>query len=562
MGTRPTRASGFLSRFFTTPRGPFNLAVFRILFFLSAALFVPALSTVRRYSQLPKALEFAPPPWQFLTPHLPLSPTTVTIAYVALVAAGICAVVGYRARLACWTFAVAGSYYLGVPELFGKVEHYQHLIWIPAILGCSRCADALALDSARDAVRRARRGDSSPPHASLAYALPLRFIWLSMGLAYLWPGVHKLWDVGLAWTSPSHLRLIMYSMWYENGPPAIRYDHSAILLRATGVATILFECSFIALVLFRWGRVVALVTGTAFHILTRLALRISWSVFSLLAAYPSLIDWERLSARVFAATGRGQLSVEIDPACPRCREAVAVLRALALPGAVRFRELPDGEAWALLLPATGARALAGESRISGLLAFRRVAWRVPVLWPALPLLYLPPLQPMCRRLWRDFLNRTARSYTGAREISRSRTARLWPTLIGGGAIVLAMLGAGPLNLEEGWPIASYPSFAGVYRLTEDIIVFREDPRGALGGETTLERALPWMGGDRAAGLEQSLFALRPGPDQRRRLSALVRVADIPRPPRATIDVLGATVSDVPGHRGEILRQKLLLRSGT
>lgn len=61
----------------------------------------------------------------------------------------LAAMVGFRARTAAGIWAVLAVWTLGIPNLYGKVDHYHHLVWFAVLLASSPCADALSLDRAR-----------------------------------------------------------------------------------------------------------------------------------------------------------------------------------------------------------------------------------------------------------------------------------------------------------------------------------------------------------------------------------------------------------------------------
>jgi len=149
---------------------------------------------------------------------------------------------GWR-RFLAWTLAI--------PQLYGKLNHDHHVLWFAALLAVSPCADVLAVDAIPAARRRADGGGVRPPGPSRAYALPIRIIWVLLGLIYLFPGFWKVWSTGFTWISSENLRQHMFLKWHEfdDWTPMLRIDEMPLLLLLGALGTVVFELSFLALVL-------------------------------------------------------------------------------------------------------------------------------------------------------------------------------------------------------------------------------------------------------------------------------------------------------------------------
>src|SRR3989442_9968884 len=95
-------------------------------------------------------------------------------------------------------------------------------------------------------------GFTEPPVSSIAYALPLRFVWLLMGVIYFSAGFWKIWTGGYQWAWSDNPRNIMYNKWMElsGWVPVFRVDHYPMLYKVSGVCTLVFELSFILLIFF------------------------------------------------------------------------------------------------------------------------------------------------------------------------------------------------------------------------------------------------------------------------------------------------------------------------
>jgi hypothetical protein len=123
--------------------------------------------------------------------------------------------IGFWSRTSALLTAFFGFYVLGIAQIFGKVNHYHHIIWFSALLAASPCGAMLSCDAIFFAWKRADRGITRPPGASLAYAVPLRFVQLLLGLIYFFPGFWKVWWGGLDWVLSENLKFQMYLKWME-----------------------------------------------------------------------------------------------------------------------------------------------------------------------------------------------------------------------------------------------------------------------------------------------------------------------------------------------------------
>ena len=91
------------------------------------------------------------------------------------------------------------------------------------------------------------------------------------------------------------------------------------------------------------------------------------------------------------------LHVIYDGQCGFCIRSLRVCRALDWRGRLRFHDSHDRAAIATRFPQLGAAdfenamfAVDEQGRACrGFFAFRRIAWETPLLWLALPLMYMP-----------------------------------------------------------------------------------------------------------------------------------------------------------------------------
>lgn len=287
-----------LGRFFTEPDAAINLAVFRFAVFLVAFLMVdPVL--VRTFAELPSELRVMPGIGGVVMACLPFDPDTAVAAARALQVICVCGMLGLCSRSAALAAAILGFYVFGIPQCYGKVNHYHHVIWFLVLLSVSRCGDALSVD----ALLRRRTGVPFlnrliGPAPSTEYGFPLRVAWLLFGVVYFFPGFWKLWACGVEWGFAENLSLHMYHKWASLGDwrPVFRIDQHPWMVTLSGIGTLIFELGFWLAVFSRRTRAVVAVSGLAFHNMTNLFMGIAF--WNLQALYVAFVPWDRLFHRV------------------------------------------------------------------------------------------------------------------------------------------------------------------------------------------------------------------------------------------------------------------------
>ena len=171
-----------------------------------------------------------------------------------------------------------------------------HPLWFAAILAVSRCSDALSMDAL---VRRFRNG-AAPVRRSSSYALPLRFMWLLLGIIYFFPGFWKIWDNGVDWFTSNQIVHLMHSLWHRNlelSPiPGFRLDYYPALAGLSALATVVFELGFLLLLFSPRTRVLAAALALLFHRALAYFIRIGFPFLQ--AVLPILIDWDKLFRKI------------------------------------------------------------------------------------------------------------------------------------------------------------------------------------------------------------------------------------------------------------------------
>jgi predicted DCC family thiol-disulfide oxidoreductase YuxK len=105
---------------------------------------------------------------------------------------------------------------------------------------------------------------------------------------------------------------------------------------------------------------------------------------------------------------RGRALLLYDGECALCRKGVAQLRRLDWLGVLRYADARDRSLLPATVPPLNPDRLLEEMHLltdtgghiyHGFGAFRWLAWRLPLLWPLAPFLYLPGVPSLGQRLY-------------------------------------------------------------------------------------------------------------------------------------------------------------------
>lgn len=460
-----------LNNFLSEAASPLDLAFFRIVFFGFLFSFADT-STLLWFSRMPHELLFAPTGLGWLLPHVPINEPVARAAGFLFHTACLCAMLGLFTRVSALLTAIFGLYVLGLPNFFGAVSHYHHLIWFSLILTVSPCADVLSCDAIRAAFKRADQGIIEAPGPSVTYALPLRWIWLLLGLVYFFPGFWKVWDGGIDWVRSDNLKWLMYNSLQkcEGWLPFFRIDLHPRLLKFSALWTILFEVSFLFLILFRRWRVLAAFGGLVFHNMTNAFMRILF--IELQVMYIGFVPWQELLGRLGRRFFPEDMHVLYDGNCKLCKRTVAGFKVLDLFDRITYINALDSEQVAahsldwLDTQETlkNMHTVKGALVWKGFYAYRALCARMPLFWPALPFLYLWPVPWFGKKVYRKVAD--------ARTCGLSRKPETAPIMYGvphsakmrlltvtGVALFVINFAMGAMKCTNSWPFACYPTFS-------------------------------------------------------------------------------------------------------
>src|SRR5690242_17769699 len=469
---RRRRVAQILKEFFKATAHPLNLAIFRMVVFWAIFREVQ-LPEIASFTRMPAGLQFAPWGMGALLPHLPIHARLAAGAAKLLLVSSAAGFAGIFSRASALASALLGFYVFGIPQFYGKVDHNHHLLWFAIILAASPCGDFFALDAVVGAWKRAGRGITDPLPVSRVYALPLRFVMLLIGVIYFFPGFWKLWQSGFDWFLTDNLRqqLYLFWTWSFNGLwlPALRIDQHAGLCRIIAAATSLFELSFIFLMFHRTLRAVAALEGLIFHASTNLFMRISF--LSLRVCYVALFDWAAIFAYIGRALYREEVFFVYDGTCSSSRRLVGCVRVCDVFRRVTYISSngADKEALSMLLwrlpeggqglPAQKTFAVAHNECLTGSSAYRALAWRIPILWPLIPLLLFWLPSNRVPAVYQQPAEPQVVSSDVVAHVTALRRVQLICIAVIGSALLLGSVWGGMSRRINGWPFACYPTFS-------------------------------------------------------------------------------------------------------
>ena len=320
---------------------------------------------------------------------------------------------GLATRVSTAGTAILAPYLLGLPQNFGKIQHADAiLVFAMAILAFSRCGDGWSVDSL---IRAARRPLAPPPLPSGEYTWPIRMMWLLMSLIFFAAGVAKLRHSGLSWITSNALAGYLIrsndpiarpdgAPWTNWGPWLARVPW---LAGAAGAVSLLLELSFPLALFSRTAR--RIIVPGVFAVQIGILLLMGPDFQRFLVCYLFWVPWNRMGETITrAAARRPRHALIYDGACGLCRSTVAVLQRLDLAGRVEFLDaLSDWPRIHLAYPSLAQEdclatmhVVMADGRIEkGYDAYRALSWSLPLLWPVAPLLYVPGVPVVGRKIY-------------------------------------------------------------------------------------------------------------------------------------------------------------------
>lgn len=323
-----------LSALFNVEYHPVSLAMFRIALYTYMVYFAidwvtgpQDAANIFWWSRFPKQLQFAPPGFEFFIDYIPINPVIVGIGIGIFLISCFTALIGLFSRSSALISVLTGLYVLGIPQFYGKINHYHHLLWFALLLALSPCGDVLSIDSLFLARKRAKDNDISPPKMSNRYGIPLRLSWILIGLVYLFPGYWKVATSGLEWAFSNNLQMRLYQKWFaiENFVPLLPIDRYAIIYQTSAFVTLIFEIGFIIFIFFPRIRWITLLTGQMFHFMTLFFMGIPF--INLQICYVVFFEWNTIFTKIGKWLYKEDMFIIYNGKSLASRQAVAEVRA-------------------------------------------------------------------------------------------------------------------------------------------------------------------------------------------------------------------------------------------
>lgn len=278
-----------MAAFFYRPTAPQNLALMRIVLMtlLAGHLAFQVLSHLGQVAALPHSARQGLPLVGWVIDIIPISPGIYSVMTILGIVFCVLAAMGLFTRASLIFSALILLYVLGVPNFFGKVNHTHFMVWIPAFLAFAPAGEVWSLDS----VFRRRRGVSPHTDPHFRYGIPMRLIFLQLGMIYFFSAIGKLWFSGLDWALSDNLVYLMRLEWLENfsAVPTLRLDLYPWLCRFLALGVIAFELGYVFLIITPKTRVPAALSAIAFHNITNYFLLIDFKFLQMLNAFH--LDW-------------------------------------------------------------------------------------------------------------------------------------------------------------------------------------------------------------------------------------------------------------------------------
>ena len=348
-----------------------------------------------------------------MTPGHLTEPALVLLLWAWRIALALTAI-GLFTRSASVMAAVTGFIVLGLPQNFGKINHYYGLVMLCLIvLAIARAGDAWSVDRLRLVASRARgpfRPD--PPPTGAEYRFPLA-VMQALAVLVLWSaGVAKLRSPGLVgWITTDNLYFTIIRHFYTHRPPValgLWVTQWPIVCNVMAAGALFLELASPVLLFLR-GRarmlLLAMLAGMMAGFGLLLGVLFLHFILTLLIVF---VPWRLAGAWVAARLPVRRFTVLFDGSCGICRKTVAVISALDVMERVEIRDaLGEWPALGRRFPSLtqadclqSMRVVRDDGRIyEGFEGYRALAWAIPLWWCLLPFLYLPGVPTIGRAIY-------------------------------------------------------------------------------------------------------------------------------------------------------------------
>jgi predicted DCC family thiol-disulfide oxidoreductase YuxK len=321
-------------------------------------------------------------------------------------------VIGWHTRIVIPLSALCALVLNGILREYSGFWHQNLVpIYVLAVLSWTRCSDGWSVDR----LLRIYRGQpvSDAERASPIYGWARYACWVPIALTYTAAGLSKLRTSGLLWMDPTNMRSLLYEQtlyprkgnWSISMYLAPAPDFVFSLLALAAVAGELF---FITVLFSRVARRILPAASALMHVGIIFLQNIVFLDLVLLSAvFYDFTSMKNAVARWLGSNGRMQ--VLYDGVCPVCRRTIRALRCLDLFGRLEFQNFRAidlakyNRIHALnLAPHALEKDMFVISRgraYGGFYGYRVMALALPLLWPVVPLLFLPGISFVGTRIY-------------------------------------------------------------------------------------------------------------------------------------------------------------------
>jgi predicted DCC family thiol-disulfide oxidoreductase YuxK len=413
------RVAAAWKRFWFEPATPTNLGVARCLFFLGLTLFYLP-HDFSGWGSVSSAL--FQPIWLFDRFRIPVfGEDVLRVVQVTWKAALFCSAIGFMTRPSLIVSAILGTYLLALGHNFGQTYHFDAILVLAFwILAFSRAGDAWSIDALRDG---ARHRDVAGPPPSPEYHWPVQLILVTFSLVFCAAGIAKLRASGLQWIFSDQLAILLDRVQYHISDADPVLPWSSTLARIPGAAmmlafsTIFFETFYPIALFSRRLRPLFIVGGLGLILGIRAMMGPTFENFLLINLF--WVPWDRAGRWIRTQlASRTSIYVFYDGACGVCTSTVPVLRRLDLLNQVELidvtRQWKSVSAQFPML--TRERCLADMHAVtsdgsvhSGFDAYHALARVLPLGLLARPILQVPAVQRLGRRVYRRVAAHRSRS---------------------------------------------------------------------------------------------------------------------------------------------------------
>ena len=333
--------------------------------------------------------------------HLPRTPDELWLPlWGTLLVLALLAFAGLFTRLALWLLAFGYAWWVLMFMAHATVGHGRLPLVISLFaLAIAPSGRALSLDAVIARARGARAGEPLPAPEAERDALAgwaVRFIGIALVLIYLSAALAKVRTAGLDWAFDGALDAALV----EQGTTLGRFlAESPHLVHLLALSAFVWEATAWAVLLGGRIRDAWVLFGVCFHIGSLGLLEVNFLDYVVVyAAFYRLEDgiaWLGARVRAWSTSRLDKIEVGYDGMCGLCVRAVTFLRDLDWLDRLRPSDATatDGTRLQVFV------AHDSEHRHEGFLAYRRIARAVPVLWPMVPLLYLPGVSHLGHRVY-------------------------------------------------------------------------------------------------------------------------------------------------------------------